>query len=221
MAKLPKADWGKLDEVVYGCANQAGEDNRNVARMALLLAGPAVLDARLDRESAVRLGPRRGRARRARHSRGRSGFHHRGRRRIDVARAFRHGQGRGGLPARGRDLRHDHRLALRQSEDAGDIRYRFHAAKPARTSPSPSRSRAPTRTHSPCAAKSAPPRPRRAASSTMRSSRSTCRPDAARPVSVAKDEHPRAGTTLEELAKLRPHRAQGRRGDRGQCVGRQ
>src|ERR1700720_4698985 len=39
MARLPKADWGKLDEVIYGCANQAGEDNRNVARMALLLAG--------------------------------------------------------------------------------------------------------------------------------------------------------------------------------------
>jgi 3-oxoadipyl-CoA thiolase len=35
----PKADWEKLDEVFYGCANQAGEDNRNVARMALLLAG--------------------------------------------------------------------------------------------------------------------------------------------------------------------------------------
>jgi 3-oxoadipyl-CoA thiolase len=33
------ADWNKLDDVVYGCANQAGEDNRNVARMALLLAG--------------------------------------------------------------------------------------------------------------------------------------------------------------------------------------
>ena len=32
-------DWGAVDEVVYGCANQAGEDNRNVARMALLLAG--------------------------------------------------------------------------------------------------------------------------------------------------------------------------------------
>ena len=32
-------DWEKLDEVFYGCANQAGEDNRNVARMALLLAG--------------------------------------------------------------------------------------------------------------------------------------------------------------------------------------
>jgi len=34
-----KADWTKLDEVFFGCANQAGEDNRNVARMALLLAG--------------------------------------------------------------------------------------------------------------------------------------------------------------------------------------
>ena len=35
----PKVDWGQLDEVVLGCVNQAGEDNRNVARMALLLAG--------------------------------------------------------------------------------------------------------------------------------------------------------------------------------------
>jgi acetyl-CoA acetyltransferase len=35
MARNPKIDWGKLDEVYYGCANQAGEDNRNVARMAL------------------------------------------------------------------------------------------------------------------------------------------------------------------------------------------
>jgi len=34
-----KVDWGALDDVVYGCANQAGEDNRNVGRMALLLAG--------------------------------------------------------------------------------------------------------------------------------------------------------------------------------------
>ena len=39
MARNPKADWEKLDEVFYGCANQAGEDNRNVARMAALLAG--------------------------------------------------------------------------------------------------------------------------------------------------------------------------------------
>jgi len=39
MTRNPKVDWAKLDEVFYGCANQAGEDNRNVARMALLLAG--------------------------------------------------------------------------------------------------------------------------------------------------------------------------------------
>jgi 3-oxoadipyl-CoA thiolase len=39
VAELPGVDWEALDEVVYGCANQAGEDNRNVARMALLLAG--------------------------------------------------------------------------------------------------------------------------------------------------------------------------------------
>ena len=32
-------DWSALDDVVFGCANQAGEDNRNVGRMALLLAG--------------------------------------------------------------------------------------------------------------------------------------------------------------------------------------
>ena len=35
----PRVDWSSVDDVVYGCANQAGEDNRNVARMALLLAG--------------------------------------------------------------------------------------------------------------------------------------------------------------------------------------
>src|ERR1044071_5565491 len=39
MARHPKLDWTRLDEVYFGCANQAGEDNRNVARMALLLAG--------------------------------------------------------------------------------------------------------------------------------------------------------------------------------------
>ena len=39
MARHPSLDWASLDEVYFGCANQAGEDNRNVARMALLLAG--------------------------------------------------------------------------------------------------------------------------------------------------------------------------------------
>src|SRR6201985_3061809 len=39
MARHPKLDGSQVDEVYFGCANQAGEDNRNVARMALLLAG--------------------------------------------------------------------------------------------------------------------------------------------------------------------------------------
>jgi len=38
-ARHPELDWAAVDDVVLGCANQAGEDNRNVARMALLLAG--------------------------------------------------------------------------------------------------------------------------------------------------------------------------------------
>ena len=52
MACYPTVDWGAVDEVVLGCANQAGEDNRNVARMATLLSGlpetvPAVTVNRL------------------------------------------------------------------------------------------------------------------------------------------------------------------------------
>jgi acetyl-CoA acyltransferase len=39
VARHPKADWAALDDVILGCANQAGEDNRNVARMAALLSG--------------------------------------------------------------------------------------------------------------------------------------------------------------------------------------
>jgi acetyl-CoA acyltransferase len=39
MRRNPDVDWSAIDDVIYGCANQAGEDNRNVARMAALLAG--------------------------------------------------------------------------------------------------------------------------------------------------------------------------------------
>ena len=39
IARYPNLDWAAIDDVIYGCANQAGEDNRNVARMAALLAG--------------------------------------------------------------------------------------------------------------------------------------------------------------------------------------
>jgi acetyl-CoA acyltransferase len=51
MQRNASVDWGAVDDVVYGCANQAGEDNRNVARMAALLAGlpSAVPGATLNR----------------------------------------------------------------------------------------------------------------------------------------------------------------------------
>jgi 3-oxoadipyl-CoA thiolase len=39
MQRNPKVDWSKVDDLIYGCANQAGEDNRNVGRMAILLSG--------------------------------------------------------------------------------------------------------------------------------------------------------------------------------------
>ncbi|RBP88656.1 3-oxoadipyl-CoA thiolase [Rhodobacter sp. 140A] len=39
MTRNPNVDWAAVDDVIFGCANQAGEDNRNVARMSLLLAG--------------------------------------------------------------------------------------------------------------------------------------------------------------------------------------
>ena len=39
MRRNSKTDWGQVEDVILGCANQAGEDNRNIARMALLLAG--------------------------------------------------------------------------------------------------------------------------------------------------------------------------------------
>jgi 3-oxoadipyl-CoA thiolase len=51
MARNPKVDWAALADVLYGCANQAGEDNRNVARMSALLAGlpPSVPGATINR----------------------------------------------------------------------------------------------------------------------------------------------------------------------------
>ena len=42
MARNPGVDWAAVDDLIYGCANQAGEDNRNVGRMAVLLAGMPV-----------------------------------------------------------------------------------------------------------------------------------------------------------------------------------
>ena len=54
---VPGIDPALVEDVILGCANQAGEDNRNVARMALLLAGLPGRGRRSDRQPAVRLGP--------------------------------------------------------------------------------------------------------------------------------------------------------------------
>ena len=59
LARNPDVDPAEITDVVWGAANQAGEDNRNVARMAVLLAGLPLDRARGDRQPAVRLGPRR------------------------------------------------------------------------------------------------------------------------------------------------------------------
>ena len=61
MARNPKVDWAAVDDVIYGCANQAGEDNRNVARMSALLAGLPIERAGRDDQPPVRLGHGRGR----------------------------------------------------------------------------------------------------------------------------------------------------------------
>ena len=57
--RFEKSDWERVDDVFYGCTNQAGEDNRNVARMAALLAGlPTSVPAATPRdgEPPLRLG---------------------------------------------------------------------------------------------------------------------------------------------------------------------
>ena len=86
--------------------------------------GPARQRAGRDAEPAVRLGAQCGRRGRAGDPRGRHRFRHRGRRRVDDARAVRAGQGDRGVLARGRDLRHHHRLALHQSADEEAVRRR-------------------------------------------------------------------------------------------------
>ena len=49
MARHPQLDWARVDDVILGCANQAGEDNRDVARMASLLGGAPRRGGRSDR----------------------------------------------------------------------------------------------------------------------------------------------------------------------------
>ena len=122
--RLPSVDWAAVDDVVLGCANQAGEDNRNVARMAVLLAGlpvdvPGTTVNRLCGSGAGRRGDR---GPRGAHRRGRPGD--RRRRGEHDPRADGPAQGRHGLVAHRRGVRHDDRLAVRQPGDARAVRHR-------------------------------------------------------------------------------------------------
>ena len=108
-------DWEAVDNVFYGCANQAGEDNRNVARMSLLLAGlpecipgstiNRLCGSGLDAIAIAAHAIRAGRCRSV----------HRGRRREHEPSAVRYAEGRRGVRTRKRGVRYDDRLAFHQS----------------------------------------------------------------------------------------------------------
>ena len=171
LARHPELDPAAIDDVLYGCANQAGEDNRNVARMSALLAGlpvdvPGVTLNRLCGSGMDAVG--------------------------SAAQAIRAGEAglllAGGvesmsrapfvmpkadvrLRARQRGLRHHHRLALRQPADEGAVRRRLDARDGRERRRRLRHRAAPTRTRSRCARSSAPSRRSSAASSTPRSRR--------------------------------------------------
>jgi acetyl-CoA acetyltransferase len=101
MERNPDVDWAALDDVWLGCSNQAGEDNRNVARMSSLLAG---LPQEVPACTVNRLCG--------------SGLNAVGGAAADVAFALRDWQGRGGLRADTTDVRHHHGVAVYQPESA-------------------------------------------------------------------------------------------------------
>ena len=110
MARNASVDWAEVDDVLFGCANQAGEDNRNVARMASLLAGlpesvPGATVNRLCGSGMEAVGSA-ARAIKA----GEGAPRHRRRRREHDPRALRHGQGRECVLAPGPGPRHHARL---------------------------------------------------------------------------------------------------------------
>jgi acetyl-CoA acetyltransferase family protein len=106
----------RIDEVLLGCANQAGEDNRNVARMAALLAGLPVSVPGTDAQPFVRQRDGRGRHRRAGHQGGRLRRRDRRRRRKHDARALRDAETRYRVVAR------DGMFSTRPSAGASSIR---------------------------------------------------------------------------------------------------
>ena len=125
VARNPKADWSRLDEVFFGCANQSGEDNRNVARMALLLAGlpPAIPGVTVNRLCASGLNAVGDAARAIRA--GEMEFAIAGGVESMTRAPFVMGKAELRFRAQAEDLRHHDRLALHQSAAQGAIRRRL------------------------------------------------------------------------------------------------
>ncbi len=157
MARNKSVDWNAVDDVVFGCANQAGEDNRNVARMALSACRIAEGNSRQHDQSPVRLGHGRGGHRRAGDQVGRGGTDDRRRGGEHVACALRHAQGRQRFLANQCGVRHDDRLAFRQPGDEAALRHRLDAGDRGELSRRNSASRGQTRMHLPCARRRRPP----------------------------------------------------------------
>ena len=221
MERNTHVDWEALDDVFFGCANQAGEDNRNVARMALLLAGlpVSVPGATLNRLCALGHGCDRHRG--ARDQGRRDRVCHRRRRGNHVARALRAGQGArafsraneiydttigwrfinplmkqqygvDSMPETGENVAEDFQIS-RADQDAFALRSQQRAG----------------------AAEG------RGLFRHAKSCRSRLPGGKAGPVLVDRDEHPRADTTLEQLCQARSAVPQGRHGHRRQRLRRQ
>ena len=202
MERNPGVDWNALDDVIYGCANQAGEDNRNVARMALLLAGlpqevPGATVNRLCGSSldAIAIAARAIKS-------GETALMIAGGVESMTRAPFVHGARPIGVLARREDRGHDDRLALRQPADEGEVRHRFDARDRGER-----RHRIRDRARRPGRVRAAQPAARRRRRSPPGGSpRKSCpsRSPRRRAIrsSFAQDEHPRA-TTAESLAKLK------------------
>ena len=163
MKRHPKVDWTALDEVYFGCANQAGEDNRNVARMALLLAGlpdfvPGITVNRLCSSglNAVGLAAQGIRA-------GEIDFAIAGGVESMTRAPLVMGKAQEAFQRSADGRGHHHRLALHQSADEAAVRRRRHAGDGGERRRGLSGRRARTRTRSRCARSSARRRRRRRA----------------------------------------------------------